>query len=158
MADWVAVLSDEPEAVVYWGFECFYVLFGGADLDVAVWAEAEWIFLPSCHLARQGIDLCLEVELGKELNEVFGDFLIRELADFDAGWSRDEDAEHRLLWRIYNHGNWVSTWLLCDEVNPLFLLVPEGFFKGYEEFVCNSITDLMQCFLMRLRQLRLELH
>lgn len=36
MANGVAMLADEPEAIVYWGFECFYVLFGGTDLDVAV--------------------------------------------------------------------------------------------------------------------------
>ena len=36
MADWVAVLADEPEAVVDRAFECFDVLFGGSDLHVAV--------------------------------------------------------------------------------------------------------------------------
>lgn len=39
--------------------------------------------MPSCHLARSSSYFGLEVEPGKELNEVFGDFLVRELADFD---------------------------------------------------------------------------
>lgn len=158
MADMVAMLTNEPKAVVYRCFQCFDIFFGRADFDKRVRAETEWVFVPPRHIARNGFNLFFEMELRCEVDEVLKDFLVRKFAHCYTGWSWYKQAKHGFFWSRYRHSSWISTWFFCHEVEPLFLLIPESFLESNKKLIGDSIPYLLDSFLVRLWELWLKLH
>ena len=155
---WVTVLTDEPYFIIDWLAECWEMVLLGANLIEAIRSQTISILVPTSKKSIDDFHFFFQFKFGKELTKLLDYFLFGKFTHLFRPLSWNKETKYILL--LGYNGTRSTEWtsLLCMKIDPFLLGIPKGFFKANKQFICNSISNLFDCFFMALGQLRLKLH